>query len=214
MHLNQVNNTPSVAGLHPRVVVRPVGVMMFYTDDRALKGGNRMESKDQIRQRIIQLRKALTPDEVRTRSQAIVQDILAHPAFRQSKLIGVYYPFSNEVDLRALFHSGKRIALPKVVGLDLHFIELTPDTPVAISSFGIVEPAFGPEVDDLIELLLVPALAVDSSYYRIGFGKGYYDRFLKNKRPPFVYGVVYDFQYFESIPHAAHDVPLDGCFIG
>ncbi|MFA5236053.1 MAG: 5-formyltetrahydrofolate cyclo-ligase [Bacilli bacterium] len=173
-----------------------------------------METKDQIRQRMIQTRKALRPEEVQSRSQALVKQIQAHPAYRQAKLIGAYYPLGNEVDLRALFKDGKRIALPKVVGSNLQFIELTVDTPLAVSGFGIVEPAFGPDVGELIDLLLVPALALDAANYRIGFGKGYYDRFLKEKRPPFVYGVAYDFQYMKAVPHADHDVPLDGCFLG
>lgn len=198
--------------MHPRVVVITIAQSMFYTMDEITKGARPMESKDQIRQRMIQTRNALSPNEVAVRSQAIVKRIVDHPAYQEAKMIGLYYPFANEVDLLPLLQSGKRIALPKVVGSDLHFIELTPDTPLAKSSFGIVEPAFGPYVEERIDLLLVPALAVDAAHYRIGFGKGYYDRFLKNKRPPFVYGVVYGFQYVASLPHEDHDVPLDGCF--
>lgn len=169
--------------------------------------------KQTIRQMMIQKRNLLTIDEVNTRSQLLINKLLVDQRFINSHLVAIYEPINNEVDLRSIYQSGKRIALPRVDGPHLHFIETTPNTKLIRSPFGILEPSDGLIVDDEIDLLLVPSLALDKNNYRVGFGKGYYDRFLAKHKPAIALGVIYDFQLLDHFPHHELDIALDGMLI-
>ncbi|HAV20149.1 MAG TPA: 5-formyltetrahydrofolate cyclo-ligase [Firmicutes bacterium] len=173
-----------------------------------------MNSKESIRSLILAQRNALSESEVASRSGVIANMIKEHPFFINAKMVALYYPLGKEVDLWKLVETNKHLALPKVIGDELHFIEVTSKTLLIKSSFGIMEPVAGSYVDHDIDLLLVPTVALDNEYYRIGFGKGYYDRFLAKIRPPHVMAVIYDFQLIDDSLHQHYDVPLDGYFIG
>lgn len=170
-------------------------------------------TKTEIRQMMIAKRTAMETRDVKLRSHALVEKLLRDYRFIVADIVAIYEPINNEVDLRGLYHTGKRFALPKVVGTDMHFIEITAETELVRSSFGILEPRDGRIVDDHIDLLLVPTLALDRNYYRIGFGKGYYDRFLAAHKPKMTLGVVYDFQLIDGFDHHKFDIPLDGALI-
>ncbi len=172
-----------------------------------------MLSKNEIRVAMISKRNALTEEEVTKRSSQLVTRIINDPIFINSCVIALYEPINHEVDLRALFQVNKRFALPKVSGTELHFYEINDKTRLIRSSFGILEPENGLIVDNEIELLLVPALALDHHYYRVGFGKGYYDRFLAKHHPLHTRGVVYDFQLVDDFPLNEHDIALGGVYI-
>jgi len=170
-------------------------------------------TKNEIRQLMIAKRSALSAQEAARRSADLVEKFVRDYRFIVADMVALYEPINNEVDLRALYNSGKRFALPKVVGPHMHFIELTPETKLVRSSFGILEPDDGLVVDDQIDLLLVPTLALDHKHYRIGFGKGYYDRFLAIHKPKMTLGVIYDFQLVDRFDHHKFDIPLDGVLI-
>ncbi len=125
----------------------------------------------------------------------------------------VYYPIHNEVNLIDLIKESadKRFIFPKVLKqnkLSLFYVKdikhLTP------GKFCIPEPtticcrAKSAEID----LILVPGIVFDQSGHRIGFGKGYYDRLLKDVTCPKI-GVAYDFQIVKNIPSEKHDIPMD-----
>ena len=170
-------------------------------------------TKNEIRQLMISRRNELSAQEVARRSADLVEKLIRDYRFIVADMVAIYEPINNEVDLRALYQTGKRFALPKVTGLHMHFIELTPETELVRSSFGILEPRDGPLVDDDIDLLLVPTLALDHKHYRIGFGKGYYDRFLAIHKPKMTLGVIYDFQLIDGFDHHELDIALDGVLI-
>jgi len=173
-----------------------------------------MNDKQQWRDNLIQRRLALPMVEVRRRSAAIVAKIRQASFFLDAKLVALYYPINHEVDLRALFKSDKRIALPKIVDGEMHFIEIDSFTDLETSRFGIKEPIKGPIVDDEIDLLLVPSIAIDKENYRIGYGKAYFDRYLAKHKTKHKYGIIYDFQLVSSFEHGPQDIPLDGALIG
>jgi len=78
----------------------------------------------------------------------------------------------------------------------------------------VMEPMEGDIVDLEIDYMIVPALAILKSGYRIGYGKGYYDQFLKRIRPHRAVGVIYGFQEIDSFEIAEHDQPLDAYYTG
>jgi 5-formyltetrahydrofolate cyclo-ligase len=170
-------------------------------------------TKTELRQMMIAKRTVMKTHDVKLRSQALVEKLMRDYRFIVADIVAIYEPINNEVDLRGLYQTSKRFALPKVVGTDMHFIEITTETELVRSSFGILEPRDGRIVDDNIDLLLVPTLALDRNYYRIGFGKGYYDRFLAAHKPKMTLGVVYDFQLIDGFDHHKFDIPLDGALI-
>jgi len=172
-----------------------------------------MNDKQTLRDMLIQKRLALSMAEVHRRSAQLVKTILEHPSYRHAELVALYYPISHEVDLRSLFSLGNRIALPKIYGGEMHFLEIGPATLLETSRFGIKEPINGQVVDDQIDLLLVPSIAIDAKFYRIGYGKGYFDRFLALHHPKTSLGVVYDFQLVKHFDHSDTDIPLDGVLI-
>lgn len=128
------------------------------------------------------------------KSNIIIQKLQTHPKFKQAKVIGIYSPLKNEVDLTNLNLKDKMILYPKINNKDqtLNFILVNTKTKWEINSFGIKEPKEGIILNDKIDLLIIPTLAKNKFNYRLGYGKGYYDKFIKTHYPLYKIGVVFD----------------------
>lgn len=129
----------------------------------------------------------------------------------KAKVIGLYAPAKGEVDTgdvyQALRSTGSVTAYPKVEGDDLRFYEVRSPDDMEPGTWGILEPKTERTVDfERIEVLIVPGVAFDGRGYRIGFGKGYYDRLLEGFEGTAV-GFAYEFQMVERIPHEPTDRP-------
>lgn len=173
-------------------------------------------SKKLIRDKILSIRNSLSPEEAKGRSKLIFQNLKTLPIFNTAKVIHTYVSSKkNEVDtieiINYLFSIGKRVIVP-VVDKDrevLRHSELKSISDLKKSTFGILEPEQIKEVSlNEIELVLVPAIAVDRFGNRIGFGSGYYDKFLSQIRCPKV-ALVYDFQIVDKIETSPNDAPVD-----
>lgn len=160
---------------------------------------------------MLEKRNALDPKEIARRSKRVQDFLLNSKEFKSAKVVGAYHAFGSEVrtDLiiehaRAL---GKKIGLPSVEGDNLTFYELSFGKYLVKGRFGIMEPLpFGPV--DRIDLLVVPGIAFDKKGYRLGYGKGYYDKFLAKKKVALI-GLGYSFQLLESLPKGKYDKRLD-----
>lgn len=105
---------------------------------------------------------------------------------------------------------GKKVAVPKVVGEEMKFIYLSDLSRVAPGYAGIPEPVDdGPVADDPKALVLMPGLAFDSKGHRIGYGGGFYDRFLAAEPDHPTLALCYDFQMLPVLETEAFDVPVD-----
>lgn len=126
-------------------------------------------------------------------------------------VIGGVWPLENEIDLRPLLQDlsfqGWRIALPETTpkGSPLLFRAWCRDTPLQKGRFDTFHPA-GAETQP--DVLLVPMLAFDSAFYRLGYGGGYYDRTLAQRRKHAV-GFAYAWQKVDVVPRDDFDVPMD-----
>ncbi len=171
------------------------------------------DPKGQLRQHCKAIRNELG-DEIRQQaSRAICAHLAAWDVFQSVETILTYMPMRGEVDLRSLLTDfpEKRWLLPRILpGQDgrMVFHEYDPDN-LIVHPYGMAEPAPQlPQVSaDELQLVLAPGLAFDHSGWRLGYGGGYYDRFLQDFRGVSV-GIVFQPLLFGSLPHGEYDVPV------
>lgn len=169
--------------------------------------------KKALRARIREQKKALTPAQIEGASQLLTQQFLTHPAYQNARSVYGYLSYNQEVRtdalLRQALQDGKRIAVPKVEGDGMTFYWLEDPDRVATGYRGIPEP-FGtePVADDPDALVLMPGLAFDPAGHRIGYGGGFYDKFLASEPHPTI-ALCYDFQLVPHLETEAFDIPVD-----
>lgn len=186
----------------------------------------RRHVKEELRTRMRRQRGVFPEDARDARSARIVSNVMALPEWHAAKWVASFVPMRKEVDVSALrsaaYASGKRVALPRVdrESGNLVFAEVFVDTALIESAFGVEEPPASAAVVDphSLDLVVVPGLAFDERGYRIGYGKGYYDRFLPGLSA-FTVGVAYEFERLAELPNMDWDVPVravatdDGLYI-
>ena len=170
--------------------------------------------KKELRKQIREKKRAMTPKEIQASSQKLKELFLATEQYSRAKTIYGYLPYNQEVRtvpiLQQALDDGKRIAVPKVYGDEMKFIYLTDLTQVAEGYAGIPEPvADGPVADDPTALVLMPGLAFDKEGHRIGYGGGFYDKFLTKEPEHPTVALCYGFQISEELPTEEFDVPVD-----
>lgn len=166
--------------------------------------------KQQIRAMIRSKKRAVTPEQIQKASRALTALFLHTPQYRNARSIYGYLPFNQEVDTRALLSQalkdGKRVALPKTYGDEMRFVWVTDLHAVQKAPLGCPEPvADSPVADDPDALVLLPGLAFDLQGGRMGYGGGFYDRFLAGESHPTV-ALCYGFQLLPQIPLEEHDL--------
>lgn len=176
-----------------------------------------MSGKQALRAEVRQRKKAMTRSDIAQRSDALCRMVLDSEAYQTAGTIYGYLPFNQEVDLTPLLRQaladGKQVALPKCYGKVMRFILISDLSQVQSSAFGAPEPlADHPLASDPAALVIVPGLVFDRLGYRIGYGGGYYDRFLAEEPNHPTLGLCYDFQLVDRLEAELHDVPVDTVF--
>jgi len=176
-------------------------------------------TKQALRKQYLQQRNGLTfPEREKFTDLILIHFQRLTLPFLQSVHTYLAAPSRSEVDTSAIIrflefqHQGLRIVVPKT-GEPLEHFELTEDTELVLSSFGIPEPVSGKRVAPVeIDLALVPLLAFDRRGYRVGYGKGHYDRFLPHCRPDVITVGLSFFEAVDSIDDINEfDIPLKYC---
>lgn len=168
---------------------------------------------------MIQRREAL-PASLRLEfSRTIVAAVRASTQFREARSVMGYWSFGSEIDtmplLEAILESGKTLVLPRVnrASDSLEAFEVkNMSTDLSRGVWGIREPnpeACVPWEQRSLDLIVVPGVAFDLRCYRIGYGKGYYDKLLSNYRDSYKMGAAFEVQIVDQVPEQAHDVPVD-----
>lgn len=168
--------------------------------------------KNKIRQQIVDKRKFYTPAQLQTMSDEVMEVVELSGAFQDAKNIFLYYGCNREVETKRFIDkwaNEKNFYLPVVVGDDMVLRKYSAQTTFKMSNFGILEPE-GEDFTDYkkLNLAIVPGLAFDRKMNRLGYGKGYYDRFFKSVNVSKL-GVCFDFQLFDNLPSENHDVKMD-----
>jgi len=170
--------------------------------------------KKELRRQIREQKRAMTEAQIVTASEKLGQLFADSELYRQAKTIYGYLPYNQEVRtvpmLQRALADGKRVAVPKVYGEEMKFIYLTDLSRVEAGYAGIPEPVDdGPVADDPTALVLMPGLAFDRHGRRIGYGGGFYDRFLAKEPNHPTLALCYSFQMVEAIPTEDFDVPVN-----
>ena len=174
-------------------------------------------NKQQLRAAIRARKKAMSPEDTACRSRKPCDLVRETDAYQQANTIYAYLPFNQEVDLSPLLRQalaeGKQVALPKCYGKEMRFILVSDLTHIQYTPFGVPEPsADGPSPTDKNGLVIVPGLVFDRQGYRIGYGGGYYDRFLCQEPDHPTIGLCYDFQLMDRLEPDPHDIAVDTVF--
>ena len=142
--------------------------------------------KAELRKKILQEMKALSQEQKQAVDRALTDRLLQHPFYQEAKTIATYLSFPHEFQTQELIKQalkeGKKVLIPKTYPKGrMEFVVYNPQQLVK-TSFGLLEPKGDLEVVDpsQIDLIHVPGLAFTTEGYRIGYGGGYYDRYLEN----------------------------------
>lgn len=170
--------------------------------------------KQALRKQIRQKKREMTEEEIVTKSEQLGRLFAASEAYREAKTIYGYLPYNQEVRTTAMLQKaledGKRVAVPKCYGDEMRFIYLNDLSKVEPGYCSIPEPMEDePIADDPTALVLMPGLAFDPQGHRMGYGGGFYDKFLAMEPDHPTLALCYDFQMLDHLETEAHDVPVD-----
>ena len=170
--------------------------------------------KLQLRRSIRERKRAMTEEEIVSRSQKLGELFAACEYYRNAKTIYFYLPYNQEVRtvpmLEQALRDGKKVAVPKCYGSEMEFIYLDDLTKVEKGYSNIPEPIEdGPIARDKSALVLMPGLAFDPQGHRIGYGGGFYDKYLSAEPGHPTLALCYEFQMLPHLETEVHDIPVD-----
>lgn len=165
---------------------------------------------NEIRREILRRRRAFAESEQYGEANIkIRQSILGWKVFRRAKTVMLYLPLKGEADVSGIYSKEKVFYIPVTRGVVIMPARYLPEKEMTKGEYGVSEPK-SPILADKneIDLVLVPAVAVDKNKNRMGFGKGCYDRFLENTSCVKA-AVCFDFQLLDFLEAQPHDVKMD-----
>ena len=170
--------------------------------------------KKELRRTIRERKRAMTEEEIVNRSAKLGELFAQSDAYKNAKTIYGYLPYNQEVRtvpmLEQALKDGKKVAVPKVYGDEMKFLYLDDLSKVSKGYAGIPEPiADEPVADDKTALVLMPGLAFDPEGHRIGYGGGFYDKFLAAEPNHPTLALCYEFQMLPELHTEEHDIPVD-----
>lgn len=181
-----------------------------------------LDSKNDIRNRMMTLRDQLSFDERKQLSGAICERLMKAEAWQACEKVFTYRSFRSEVDtdeiINRALEDGKRVYLPRVQGKTMDFFEIQALEGLILNRFQIPEPPFDEDrrykekqEDGYTNLMLLPGLAFDLQGSRIGYGAGYYDKYLAlyEKKHFYKIALAYELQLVDKINALEFDIRAD-----
>ncbi|MFB5611210.1 MAG: 5-formyltetrahydrofolate cyclo-ligase [Nitrosopumilaceae archaeon] len=168
--------------------------------------------KSSLRKVLLEKRDATSEDLMKIASRQIHRNLKKISEFRLAKSIGMYYPIGSEVPTQDIIQealsNGKEILLPKVVEKELEFRKIKDFSDLEKGSFEILEPKDGCPVSEKLDVIIVPTVGISRDGFRLGYGYGFYDRFL-SKRKAVTISLTYAKQVVKSVPSSDDDARID-----
>ena len=171
-------------------------------------------NKKELRAQIKAAKRAMTMQQIESLSLDLCRQFLATEVYRNAKTVYGYLPYNQEVRttemLAQALADGKRVAVPKVYGDTMLFHYITDLSRIEKGYCGIPEPMGDePVAREEDALVLMPGLAFDSKGGRMGYGGGFYDKFLSREPGHPTVALCYDFQVFPQLDTEEFDIPVD-----
>ena len=169
--------------------------------------------KSEIRNKIIKLRKENYSKDLRIDFRSIIKILKKRK--QKKKIIGGYYPYNHEVNVMPLLEKFEKsnyiISLPKIgKNSNMNFFVWSTNDPLNINEYGIPEPITNRMI--FPDVLLVPLVAYDKNFNRVGYGGGFYDRYIKRIKKIkniLTIGLAFSYQKVKKIPIEKNDIKID-----
>ena len=188
------------------------------SDESGLSSSELKRAKRAVRRRVLEVRDAMPATERSRLSGLVTERFLSLPEVRSARSVFAFWSFGSEVSttglIEALDDRGVLVALPRIVDGDLEAVSHRPGDPTTETAFGALEPAGDVVVDPTsIDVIATPGVAFDRGGRRVGYGGGFYDRFLPHTRQDAVrIGLAFGVQVLpagESLPAGHADLSVD-----
>jgi len=170
------------------------------------------EKKKALRDLLLERRDNTSHDLLKIASKKIQKKLDKIFAFKNAKKIGVYYPIGSEIFtqdiIQELLSKGKEVFLPKVMGEGMEFRKIIDFSSLEPGNFDIMEPKEECPVDNDLDVILVPTVGISQTGVRLGYGYGFYDRFLAKNKTVAI-SLTLEKQIIKNIPKSEHDIIMD-----
>ena len=168
--------------------------------------------KKSLRSFLLEKRDNTSFDFMKIASEKIQKKLKKINAFRDAQKIGVYYPIGSEIltqdIIQELLSDGKDVFLPKVIEKEIEFRKIIDFSSLEKGSFDIMEPKEDCEIDNDLDIVLVPTVGISPMGVRLGYGHGFYDRFLAKHKSSTI-SLTFEKQIIKKIPKSEHDIMID-----
>ena len=165
-----------------------------------------------LRNLLLEKRDNTSFDLLKIASEKIQKRLKKIYAFKNAQKFGVYYPIGSEIltqdIIQELLSNAKEVFLPKVIGDKMEFRKIVDFSSLEKGSFDIMEPKDDCKVDNKLDVILIPTVGITPKGIRLGYGHGFYDRFLVENKVTTI-SLTLEKQVVKNIPKSEHDVIID-----
>jgi len=168
--------------------------------------------KTSLRKLLLEKRDATSFDLMKIASKSIQKKLKKIESFSNAQKIGAYYPIGSEIltqdIMQEALSEGKEVFLPKVVGKNIEFRKIQNFSNLEKGSFDIMEPRDECPVNNKLDVILVPTVGISPKGVRLGYGFGFYDRFLAENKIDTI-SLTLEKQIIKNIPRSDHDIIIN-----
>lgn len=170
------------------------------------------ERKAALRKALLERRDSASDDMISLASESIRRSLSRLPELAGASAIGAYYPIGSEIRTQGIMQdalaAGRRVCLPRIEGDSLEYREVSGFADLERGRLGTMEPKESCPPAPELDAVLVPAVCASPSLHRLGYGRGFYDRYLAGAGAARV-AVCAESQMVREVPHEGHDARMD-----
>ena len=165
-----------------------------------------------LRNLLLEKRDNTSFDLLKIASKKIQKRLKKIYAFKNAQKIGVYFPTGSEIltqdIIQELLSNAKEVFLPKIIGDKIEFREIVDFSSLEKGNFDIMEPKNDCKIDNKLDVILVPTVAITPNGIRLGYGYGFYDKFLAENKTTTI-SLTLEKQIVKNIPKSKHDIIIN-----